>query len=56
MLKKCVRKSTGEMEWALVSNHNSGKILKWFGKSKPSPLAVQKEEERVEKYKHMKGR
>jgi hypothetical protein len=54
MLKKHVRESTGEMEWALMSVSNPRKVLKWFGKSRPSTERVAKEERRVEFYKHLK--
>jgi hypothetical protein len=56
MVKKCVRQSTGEMEWALVSRHNNSKILKWFGKSRPSEIQIKKEEDRIESHKHLKGK
>lgn len=48
----------GQKEWALVS-HSKGKdgkrkVLKWFGKGKPSDKAVKKEEDRVQMFKHMR--
>ncbi len=52
MLKKHVRESTGKMEWALMSKSKPGKVLKWFGKTKPSSTQVAKEEARVEFYKN----
>jgi hypothetical protein len=40
-------------EWALVSKTNPDKILKWFGKKKPSDEEVAKEERRVNYFKHL---
>ena len=37
--------------WALVSKSNP-KILKWFGRFKPSKKTVLKEERRVQFFKH----
>lgn len=48
-------KNTGVREWALVSVSNQ-KVLKWFGKKKPSKDLVEKEENRVQMFKHMKKR
>lgn len=47
------RKHNGKLEWCLISRSNPMKILKWFGKSKPSDEAVAKEEARVEYFKHL---
>ena len=38
--------------YALVSKTNPGKVLKWFGKKKPSKEAVTKEERRINWFKH----
>ena len=54
MLKIHIRDSTGQMEWALMSKNNPRKVLRWFGKSRPSPEQVMKEEKRVEKYANIK--
>lgn len=45
---------TDKLEWALVSKKN-GRVLKWFGARKPSDEAVQKEERRVQYFKHAHG-
>lgn len=42
-------------EWMLVSKSNPKKVLKKFGKEKPSEEAVAREEQRVSYFKH-KGR
>jgi hypothetical protein len=39
-------------KWALVSKHDSSKVLRWFGKEKPSNEAVAKEERRVQWFKN----
>ena len=39
-------------EWKLVSKSNPSKVLKNFGKTKPSEEAVAKEERRVQFFKH----
>lgn len=44
----------GEKRWALVSR-KTGRVLKWFGKEKPSPETVKKEEARVQMFKHIKS-
>lgn len=41
-------------EWKLISKKDPSKVLKNFGKSKPSEEAVAKEEARVEYFKHLK--
>jgi len=56
MLRIRRRDKTGEMEWALMSKSKPSKVLKWFGKTKPSPGQVAKEEARVEYYKNLKGK
>jgi len=43
---------TGEKEWALVSTDDSAKTLRYFGPDKPSNEAVEKEEKRVNYFKH----
>ena len=45
------REDSGKKEWALVSK-STAKVLKWFGTTKPSDEAVQKEERRVQFFKH----
>lgn len=45
------RQHEGRKEWALISK-GSGKVLKWFGTSKPSEEAVAKEEKRIQFFKH----
>lgn len=54
ILKKKHRDDTDQTEWALVSKKN-GKVLKWFGKQKPSEDRVKKEEQRVQYFKHKNG-
>jgi hypothetical protein len=39
-------------EWALVSKKDPSKVLKWFGKNKPSEKTVAAEERRVQYFKH----
>jgi len=46
------RDHDGRKEWALVSKSAPSKVLKWFGPSKPSAEAVEKEERRVQYFKH----
>lgn len=41
--------------WVLVSKDGT-KVLKKFGKNKPSKEAVEKEEARVNYFKHKKGK
>uniref|UniRef100_A0A6M3KV06 Uncharacterized protein n=1 Tax=viral metagenome TaxID=1070528 RepID=A0A6M3KV06_9ZZZZ len=53
MLKKHIRESTGTIEWALMSVSRPNKVLKWFGKSRPSPAQVAKEEARVERHRNL---
>jgi hypothetical protein len=53
MLTQRVNDKTGEKEYCLVSTKDPSKILKWFGKEKPSDEAVSKEEARVEMFKHI---
>ena len=40
-------------EWVLVSIKDPNKVLKKFGKSKPSQEEVDKEEARIQRFKHM---
>lgn len=42
---------TDQTEWAFVSE-KSDKVLKWFGTQKPSKEEVEKEERRVQYFKH----
>lgn len=51
-LVKKLNKNTDKKEWALVSRKDPKKILKWFGPEKPSEDEVQKEEKRVNYWKH----
>ena len=44
-------KKTNKLEWALVSRKDR-KVLKWFGAKKPSKERVQKEERRIQFFKH----
>ena len=44
-------KKTNKLEWALVSKKDR-KVLKWFGAKKPSKERVQKEERRIQFFKH----
>lgn len=39
-------------QWALMSKSSPGKVLQYFGKTKPSAKTVQKAEARVQFYKH----
>lgn len=55
MLKKVNNPNTGRSEYALVSVKTPGKVLKYFGQDKPSETEVQKEEARVNWFKHKKG-
>jgi hypothetical protein len=45
------RDHDGRKEWALVGG--DGGVLKWFGTKKPSDEAVEREENRVNMFKHM---
>jgi hypothetical protein len=54
-IARLIQKSKdGEKQWALVSRKDSSKVLKWFGKKKPSEEAVAKEEKRVQYFKNVK--
>lgn len=46
---------TDKLEWALVSKKDR-KVLKWFGSKKPSDERVQKEEKRIQFFKHQSDR
>jgi transcription termination factor NusB len=48
-------KNTNLLEWALVSRKDR-KVLKWFGEKKPSDERVQKEEKRIQFFKHQSER
>lgn len=54
MLRKKYNPKKKRSEWALVSTSKPGKILKWFGVKKPTENRVQKEEKRVQFFKHKK--
>jgi hypothetical protein len=51
MLRKKYNEDKDRTEWALISEKN-GKVLKWFGPEKPSKETVQKEEDRINYFKH----
>jgi hypothetical protein len=53
MLRQRHNPNTGRKEWALVSH--SGRVLKWFGTTKPSKEWFSKEEARIKYFKHKKG-
>lgn len=55
IVKQKHREETGKKEWALVSKSDPSKVLKWFGTAKPSDEAVQKEEARIQFFKHKGG-
>lgn len=55
VLVKKKNEKTEKMEWALVSTKDEGKVLKWFGTKKPSKEKVDKEERRVQFFKHKKA-
>jgi hypothetical protein len=55
IVKQKEREETGKKEWALVSKSDPSKVLKWFGTAKPSDEAVQKEERRIQHFKHKGG-
>jgi hypothetical protein len=52
ILKKKDNKKTKKQEWALVSKSKPSKVLVWFGTRKPSKQRVNKEEKRVQFFKH----
>jgi len=57
ILSKRYRKDTNRSEWALVSrkkDKRTGKkrVLYWFGPKKPSKEAFQKQERRIQYFKH----
>jgi len=57
ILTQRYREETSRKEWALVSKatkEGSRKILYWFGAEKPSEEMVQKQEKRVQQFKHAK--
>lgn len=43
---------SGRMEWCLVSVKDNSKVLKWFGVKKPSNELIDKEEKRIQYFKH----
>jgi len=55
MLAHRYNEKTGRKEYALVSTKTPGKVLEWFGEKRPSPARIQKSENRVEMFKHMKS-
>lgn len=54
MLTQKTNPKSGKKEYALVSTSSPGKVLKYFGVNKPSDEAVEKEERRVNYFKHRK--
>ena len=52
MLKKITSQNRGT-HYALVSRKNPKRVLKHFGKRKPSSAQVMKEERRVQYFKNM---
>jgi len=52
ILTQKVNPKTKKKEWALVSKSDPSKVLKYFGTEKPSKERVQKEERRVQYFKH----
>jgi hypothetical protein len=52
LLRKKYNKKTKKTEWALLSRSKPHRVLKWFGGRKPSAKRVQKEEKRIQYYKH----
>jgi hypothetical protein len=54
ILKKKFREEKDRSEWALFDSKGK-KVLKWFGPEKPSKERVQKEERRIQFFKHKKG-
>ena len=54
MLVRRVREGTGTLQWALISK-TTGRVLRWFGKKKPSANVVAKAEKEIQYFKH-KGR
>ncbi|HEY8096125.1 MAG TPA: hypothetical protein VIE65_08525 [Methylobacter sp.] len=51
ILRKKYRKEKGRSEWALMDSKGK-KVLRWFGERKPSDERVQKEEKRIQYFKH----
>jgi hypothetical protein len=51
MLRKVTNPNTGEKEYALVSK-TTGKVLKYFGKEKPTENEFNAEERRVQYFKN----
>lgn len=59
ILVQKVREKTGKKEWALVTkkpDKRTGKrrVLYWFGSKKPSKESIDKQESRVQYWKHKK--
>lgn len=52
MLVKRRNEKTDQLEWALESISKPGKILQWFGVSKPSEETVAKVEKRIQWFKN----
>lgn len=52
LLRKKRREDKNRIEWALISRSKPQKVLKWFGTKKPSAERVQKEENRIQWFKH----
>lgn len=51
MLRKKYNPKRQRTEWALVSRRG-GRVLRWFGTSKPSESRVAKEERRIQYFRH----
>lgn len=51
VLRKKRRKDKGRSEWALMDSKGE-RVLKWFGPEKPSEERVEKEERRIQYFKH----
>jgi len=59
ILVQKVREKTGKKEWALVtkkpdSRTGRRRVLYWFGSKKPSKDSIDKQESRVQYWKHKK--
>lgn len=52
LLRKKYNKKTKKTEWALLSRSKPHEVLKWFGARKPSEKRVNKEERRIQYFKH----
>ena len=52
ILRKKKNENTGKTEWALLGKKPPHRVLKWFGTQKPSEERVNKEESRIQYFKH----